>query len=262
MKFLSHDGLLYFWKKVKSYVDTKYNELFQSVSNGKTLVASAITDKGITTDATATFSTMANNIQLIETGTDTSDATAIAGDILSGKTAYVKGGKVVGNMPIISGVKKDTYVECYEGILQFYPDTGYHGNTVIYDLEEPNLIPSNIKSGVWLFDTNGGVLGTYTSDATATATQILASQTAYVNGNKVTGTMVNKASSNTSATASLDTTNSRVRLKIPANGYYDTNAYVYTTYAAMASAIGLTADKIAAGNTILGITGTGYGKWS
>ena len=42
--------------------DNKYNELFQSVSNGKSLVASAITDKGIATDATDTFATMANNI--------------------------------------------------------------------------------------------------------------------------------------------------------------------------------------------------------
>ena len=44
------------------------NELFQSVSNGKTLVASAITDKGVDTLATDTFQTMANNISNIMTG--------------------------------------------------------------------------------------------------------------------------------------------------------------------------------------------------
>ena len=40
-------------------------ELFQSVSNGKTLIASAITDKGVTTSNSDTFQTMANNISKI-----------------------------------------------------------------------------------------------------------------------------------------------------------------------------------------------------
>ena len=39
------------------------SELFQSVSNGKTLIASAITDKGISTSNTDTFETMAINIR-------------------------------------------------------------------------------------------------------------------------------------------------------------------------------------------------------
>lgn len=170
MKFLTHDGTLYFWKKIKEYVDGKYDELFQSVSNGKNTVANAITDKGVATSATDTFATMANNIALIETGIDTSDANATASTLLSGYVAYAK------------------------------------------DV-------------------------------------------------KITGAMANKANSNTSATSSLDGTNSRVRLKIPATGYYDTNSYVYVSYSTLASLIGLSADKIVAGNTILGITGTGYGKW-
>ena len=43
------------------------NELFQSVSNGKELIASAITDKGVTTSNTSTFQQMANNIKKINT---------------------------------------------------------------------------------------------------------------------------------------------------------------------------------------------------
>ena len=38
------------------------NEVFQSVSNGKNLIASAITDKGVATSNTDTFQTMADNI--------------------------------------------------------------------------------------------------------------------------------------------------------------------------------------------------------
>lgn len=43
-------------------------EFFQSVSDGKALLASAITDKGVATDAGDTFSIMAANIGKIEVG--------------------------------------------------------------------------------------------------------------------------------------------------------------------------------------------------
>jgi hypothetical protein len=49
-------------------MESKVDECFQSVSNGKTLVASAITDKGVTTSSDATFETMANNIGAIPVG--------------------------------------------------------------------------------------------------------------------------------------------------------------------------------------------------
>ena len=38
---------------------------FGLVSDGKALVANAITDKGVTTSSTATFATMANNINAL-----------------------------------------------------------------------------------------------------------------------------------------------------------------------------------------------------
>ena len=43
-------------------------EVFQSVSDGKSKIASAITDKGVQTDATDTFQTMADNIDNIQVG--------------------------------------------------------------------------------------------------------------------------------------------------------------------------------------------------
>lgn len=49
-------------------VQEAIDELFTSVSNGKELVANAITDKGVVTSATDTFATMAQNITNIQAG--------------------------------------------------------------------------------------------------------------------------------------------------------------------------------------------------
>lgn len=49
-------------------IKQRLDEVFQSVSNGKRLVASAITDKGVSTEDDATFQVMANNIKDIATG--------------------------------------------------------------------------------------------------------------------------------------------------------------------------------------------------
>lgn len=46
-------------------VQAGMQELFTNVSNGKSTIASAITGKGVSTSATATFATMADNIQKI-----------------------------------------------------------------------------------------------------------------------------------------------------------------------------------------------------
>ena len=48
------------------------NEVFQSASNGKTLIANAITGKGVSTSNTDTFQTMATNINSIQTVSDAS----------------------------------------------------------------------------------------------------------------------------------------------------------------------------------------------
>lgn len=53
---------------VKTDLVSAVNELFTSVSNGKTAIASAITDMGVTTASDAAFATMASNIRSISGG--------------------------------------------------------------------------------------------------------------------------------------------------------------------------------------------------
>lgn len=55
-------------------IKQRLDEVFTSVSDGKLLVASAITDKGVSTEDDATFQVMANNIRDISTG-NTSNTT-------------------------------------------------------------------------------------------------------------------------------------------------------------------------------------------
>lgn len=73
----------------KAYTNTKFNELSdeveatkKSVSDGKTLVATAITSKGVATSSDATFVTMATNINAIKTG----KGNATVDQVLSGAT--------------------------------------------------------------------------------------------------------------------------------------------------------------------------------
>lgn len=99
--------------------------------------------------------------------------------------------------------------------------------------------------------------GVDTSGDTVIADVLVEGYTAHdANKNQITGTLPDKTgTANHLATASLDSTNSRLKMKVPALGRFGTGNYLYAAYSTIASLIGLTAAKIVKGNTILGITG-------
>lgn len=181
---------------------SEVEELKKSVSDGKTLVANAVTAKGVSTATDATFATMASNIGNIKVGIDTSGATATAEQILSGAVAYGNNKKLVGSMPqqiSISGVSPvSTIFHCYgssyaepngNNVFMLPPKGYYDGNTFV-GIKDVKLNVDNIKAGVTIGTDTATLTGTFTADATATADKILNGATAYVNGNKITGTAV------------------------------------------------------------------------
>ena len=103
---------------------------------------------GVRTEGTCTYNA------------DTSDATATAGDILTGASAYVNGNKINGSMTNNGAVTGTITTKAQ----QYTIPQGYHdgsGKVSISTTEQNKIIASNIKSGITIL----GVEGTYSGEA-------------------------------------------------------------------------------------------------
>lgn len=220
-----------------------------------------------------------------------SQLTAISNDLVQGKLAYGQNG-------VIEGVIDNFGQGLNIGIDTITPNTGYDGSYIEFKKSEIDgpfaftsdkvnismtLPMSQVAEGIGLTsdklvsgNTILGIEGTATqgvdtSDADATADDILSEKTAYVNGEKIIGTIPISEDNTTynlediEDISGIDTSYYSVIQFLTTKKYRlyvkpDTKFYINVDKSILAQAIGLTADKIKAGETILGITGTYTGE--
>lgn len=212
------------------------NATAADVTSGKTFTSSA----GLKVTGTRTSSSGSSG-----SGIDTSDATASASDILSGKTAYVNGSKITGT------IKSKAAATVTPSTSDQTIASGQYLSGAQTIKGDSNLVAGNIKKGTSIFGVTGtletGSTGIDTSDATATASHILSGKTAYVNGQKITGTM----SSKSAATYTPSTSNQTI-----ASGQYLSGAQT------IKGDSNLVASNIKSGVSIFGVSGTYSGSSS
>lgn len=119
---------------------------------------------------------------------DTTDADAVARNILTGKTAYGASGLINGSMAN-NGSTSGT-ISTKAGTVSIPAGYTSGGTVQISSAEQAKIIASNIKSGRTILGISGSsmILDTTLASGGATASTILSGYSAYVNGAKVDGT--------------------------------------------------------------------------
>ncbi|NLK87717.1 MAG: hypothetical protein GX279_09530 [Clostridiaceae bacterium] len=185
----------------KTFIAKSNNNGSSTTINGKPLY------KPGTTSAPSLVTDKAYTVWFDESGDcfflkASAEGTAVAEHVLAGTTfSNDNDTGIVGSMTDNGPASSET-INLTSHTQEYTIAKGYHSGLRKIKAVISGLIASVIKAGTNV----GGVVGTFTNDATATASQILNGITAYVNGNKITGNIPSK----TAATITPNTTNQTI----------------------------------------------------
>lgn len=262
---------------------SELNTQLEYLAETKSQIKTAITNKGQDIISTTPFRDYVEKINNISTlQADTADATVTSDDILEGKTAYAGGQKITGTIKSFTDTGKGNvtvqntadittdsiavsggytfdeakYIKANDRLVMTIPN-----NSLATKL---NLTADKIKAGETLLGIEGTLQeGIDTSDATAIAEDISLNKTAYVNGQKITGSLPLFPNTRTftvdNAGVTDNTEDSQITFSTinTLKQILDSNLNMEfsANYTDIVTVIGLTSDKLLEGNIILGVEG-------
>ena len=249
---------------------------------------------GLTSDKIVAGNTILGIEGTASAGLDTSSDNPItASDVASGKEGFVNGEKITGivftspygansawqthevtKRDAASALDLTTYIsvnnpkqpKLFKGNNKLILSAGYEKVAEVIGLTPEKLVAGNTIIGV-----EGTATSLDTSDANATAEDIAEDKTAYVKGQKITGSVMTTAKGASPAWQTHDIVSSSgngalYASTIISNGdkprlYRGSNKLSLTlSWEDVSNVIGLTAEKIKSGETILGVEGTYEGN--
>ena len=175
----------------KTFVVKDNNNQTPTTVNGKALYkpGTAVTPNLKANKAVTVWYNSAGDCFFIKAS---AEGNAVAEHVLAGKTfSNDDDTGIVGTMVNNGPVSAEIIDLSTEGA-EYTIAKGFHSGFRKIRAKISGLVASVIKSGTNV----GGITGTFTSDATAVAGDILSGKTAYKNGSKLTGTMVDRGTVN------------------------------------------------------------------